>query len=141
MRIDPSAVYLHTLASTPLRIGLAWMIGTLGAYAPIIIRHGFETFEVIQWQFLFFPFYLFICAMMSGWWGLVAVPLLLVLAWRLLVFVRDDGSKFELLWIFLLSFLISIRTSEEAWPFAALLALGGIVFVIEQQRRSTFHSS
>ena len=138
MRVDPSAVFLHTLASTPLRIGLAWIIGTLGSIAPIFIRHGFESFGLIQWQFLFLPFYLFLIAMMSG---CVAVPLVIVFAWRLLVFLRDEGSRMELFWIFILPFLIGIRTSEDAWPFAALLALGPIVFVIEQQRRSAFHSS
>lgn len=141
MRIDPSSVFLNTLASTPPRIALAWMIGTLGAFAPILIRHGFESYGIIQWQFLFLPFYLFLIAMTSGWWGFVAIPLALIFAWRLLVFVREEGSSMELLWIFVLPFLIGIRASEEAWPFAALLALGLIVFVIEKQRRMALHAS
>lgn len=140
MCIDPSAVFLHTFTSLPLRFVLAWAVGTLGAFTPIFIRHGFEAVEIIQWQFLFFPLYLFFSAMMSGWWGFVAIPLLVGLCWRLLVFLRYEGSRMELLWIFILPFLIGIRTSGDAWPFAALLAAIGIVFIIRQQRRSGVYS-
>ncbi len=140
MRVDPTAVFFHTIASMPLRVSLDRVVGTLGAFTPIFIQDGFESIEIIRWQFLFFPFYLFLIALFSGWWSFVAIPLLITFCWRVLVFMRDEGSTIELFWIFILPFLIGIRASTDAWPFAAFLAGMSIFFVIRQQRRFALHS-
>lgn len=122
MRIDPADVFAHTVVSVPLRFCLAWTVGTLGSFMPIVIGHGFDALAGIGWVLLFFPFYLFLIALFSGWWAFVAIPLLLMWAWRALVFLREEGLTRELFWIFMLPFLIAIRASQNAWPRAALIA-------------------
>ena len=134
MRIDPTEVFTHTIASIPLRVCLAWMAGTLGAFTPIFIGHGFGTFGIIGWQLLFFPFYLFLVSLLSGWWAYIAFPLLIVLIWRLFVFLREESTS-ELFWMFIMPFLIGIRVSGQAWPLAALLAGVAIFFFMRRQRR------
>lgn len=89
---------------------------------PIVIGRGFDALAGIGWVLLFFPFYLFLMALFSGCWAFVAIPLLLMWAWRALVFLREEGLIKELFWIFMLPFLIAIRASQDAWPRAALIA-------------------
>jgi hypothetical protein len=135
MRIDPTSVFFHSIASVPLRACLAWLVGTLGAFTPLFIQHGFDAIEFIGYQFMFFPIYLFLIALFSGWWGFVALPLLLFLMWRLVEFLRNEGFAMELFWIYLLSYLIGIRASGDDWPIAAVLAGIGMIFIIRQQLR------
>lgn len=66
MRIDPLDIVGHTIVSMPLRLILAWVVGMAGAFTPVFIGSGFEAFEVIGWQFLFFPFYLFLVPFSAG---------------------------------------------------------------------------
>jgi hypothetical protein len=117
----------------PLRVFLAWVVGTLGVFTPFLIRTGFDSFNIILWQLLLFPFELFIWAFLSGWWSFVAIPLLFAFCWRVLVFLRDEGSTSELFWLFILPFLIGIRGSGNDWPLAAFLAGFSIFFVIKLQ--------
>ena len=130
MHVDPTEVYFQTIRSVPLRIALAWVVGALGAFTPVFIAAGFETVDMLGWQVLFFPFYLFLVASISGWWGFVAFPLLIVFAWRGLEFLRGDGYALELFWIFILPFLIGIRMSGQHWPLAALIAGIALLFVV-----------
>ncbi|MDB2673770.1 hypothetical protein N9Y81_02315 [Akkermansiaceae bacterium] len=126
MRLDPLDVFSHTAVSMPGRFLLAWILGTLGAFIPILIGSIFESwfgvFGVIQWQFLLLPLYLLLIALVSGWWSFVAVPLLLVFAWKFIVFLRGDGDSVALGWIFLLPCLIGFRTSGDGWPLVAILS-------------------
>lgn len=140
MRIDPAEVFASAVASLPLRLLLAWGVGTLGAFTPLLLAHGLESFAAIGWQALFFPIYLFFTAMVSGWWGFVAVPLVVVFGWKVLVFLRGEGSGTDLCWIFLLPLLITIRASGSAWPFAAVGAGIAIFFVVRHQRRYSVQS-
>ena len=135
MRTEAAAVFFHTVGSVPLRMGIAWIIGTLGVLVPSFIGHGPLSLAEIGYQFLFFPLILLAITILSGWWSFVAVPLLAILAWRVHCFLRDEGSTIELYWIFALPFLICIRLSGNAWPVAA--ALIGVVsfFVLRRQRR------
>lgn len=135
MRTEPTAVFFHTVGSVPLRMGIAWIIGTLGILVPSFIGHGPVSLAEIGYQFLFFPLILLALAFFSGWWSFIAVPLLAVLAWRVRSFLRDEGSTIELYWMFVLPLLICIRVSGDAWPVAA--ALIGVVsfFVLRRQRR------
>lgn len=123
MRIDPVDIFAHTMVSAPLRFCLAWLVGTLGSFAPVFLVGGMQTLQLIGWQLLFFPFYLFLVAMFSGWWSFIAVPLLVVWAWKAFAFMKDEGTTKNLLWIFILPFLISIRTNEDVWPWPALVAV------------------
>jgi hypothetical protein len=134
MRIDPSSIFLHTIASVPLRVLLGWLAGTLGAFTPVFLQAGIEAWGIIHWQFLFFPFYLFLIAFFSGWWGLVAVPLLIAFGWKLLSFMREDSDLLDLAWLFLLSFLITIRCSGDHWPLAAVVAAAMLVYLIKLGR-------
>lgn len=127
MRLDPLDTISHTIVSIPARLLLAWATGTAGAFAPLFIRHGFDAFEVMRWQFLFFPFYLFVLPFFSGWWGGFGVPLLVVFAWRMAVFLREESDVTDLAWLFVLPCLIGIRASGDSWPLVAILA-GGLVF-------------
>lgn len=135
MRTEPTAVFFHTVGSVPLRMGLAWIIGTLGILGPSFIGHGPVSLAEIGYQFLFFPLILLALAFFSGWWSFLAIPLLAILAWRVRSFLRDEGSTIELYWIFALPFLICLRVSGDAW----LVAIGFIVvvslFVLRQQKR------
>ncbi len=137
MRIDPTTVFFHTIASMPLRVCLAWIVGTMGAFAPVLIGEGLglDTFMGIGWLLLFFPFYLFLIAVFGGWWAFVALPLLIVFAWRLLLLLRDEGSAIDLYWWFMLAFLIGITASEDHWSYAALVAGVSMFFVVRYQRR------
>jgi hypothetical protein len=136
MRIDPTDVFAHTVVSIPLRFCLAWAVGTLGSFLPIVVGHGFDEFLAIGWVLLFFPFYLFLVAFFSGWWAFVALPLLLAWAWRVVVFLKGDGLTKELFWIFMLPYLIAIRASQDAWPWAALIAAAAIFLMAKAQGRS-----
>jgi hypothetical protein len=135
MRIDPTSVFFHTIVSLPLRLVLAWCVGTLGAFTPVWLRGGVDAFAIIGWQLLLFPIYLFFVAIISGWWGLAAVPLLIVLAWRLLLFVRDESDTLDLLWIYLLSMMISIRASGGALPVAVLIVAAMGIYLTRLQRQ------
>ena len=134
MRIDPTSVFIHTIASLPLRLLLAWVVGTLGAFTPLLIRHGVEAFGVAHFQAIFFPFYLLVVAISSGWWSFISIPLLLVFAWHFVTFIREEGYAFNLLWIYLLPFLITIHVSSDSWQWAALLAGVCLAFTILRQR-------
>lgn len=138
MRIDPPAVFLHTMASVPLRMGLVWLAALAGSFSPLLLAEGMDAFEVLRWHAILLPFYLVIIARASGWWAFVAVPLVFVLAWRVLVYLRDDGFSLDLLWIFLLAFLISIRASAGAWPVAVVCAAVGIGLALRIKCRSTY---
>jgi hypothetical protein len=127
MRVDPLDIFSHTIVSLPARLVFAWALGTAGAFVPILIGNGFGAFEVIRWQFLFFPIYLFVLPLLSGWWGVLGLPLLVAFAWRIIVFLREESDVVDLGWIFILPFLIGIRATGERWPIAAIVA-AAIVF-------------
>ena len=79
-------------------MGLAFIVGTLGTFIPILVGGGFEVVHNVGWLLLFFPLYLFMIAFISGWWGFVAVPLLIVRcegAARACGVERAEGSGFE----------------------------------------------
>ncbi len=129
MRIDPLDVFGHTIASMPLRLALAWLVGTLGAFAPLVLAHGFDIPDAFTLQLLFFPFYIFLLPFFSGWWGVPAFLLLIAFGWRVLVFLRGDSQTVELGWLFFLPYLIGIRASGDHWPMAVLVALPVLVLL------------
>lgn len=123
MRLDPLDIVAHTALSLPIRVLIVWVVGTLGAFCPLLFGYGFDAFAGLGWQMMFFPLYLFILAVASGWWAFVAVPLLLPLAWKGIRFIREDNTPHELHWIFILAYGIGIRASHERWMVAALVGV------------------
>lgn len=138
MRINLPDVFLHTTASVPLRFLLAWVAGTLGAVIPSLMGEGMYALDTFAWRLLFFPFHLMVLAVWGGgWtgqWAFVAIPLLLVLGWRLLKYLLDDGHAPQLAWIFWLAFVIALPESGRFWPVAAVLAAIGLAAAIALQR-------
>jgi len=123
MRLDPLDNFSHTIVSLPVRLILIWATGTAGAFAPIFIQAGIDAFDVIGWQFLFFPFYLFILPFVSGWWGIFGFPLLIAFTWKSIAFLREESDAVALFWIFFLPYLIGIRMAGDRWPLAVILAV------------------
>lgn len=121
MRIDPAAVFAHAMASAPLRAILAWVVMTIGCLAPTLIGHGWDGIENHGGVSSFTPFFLYVAALSTNCWPL-SMTILVVLAWRLIAFLWGEGTS-DLFWMFLLPFLICIGFSDDAWPYAALLAL------------------
>ena len=138
MRFDIPSVFLHSFASLPARIFGLWIVGTLGIFIPVFISSGLSAFEIVGFQLLFFPIYLFIASLVSGWWSLIAVPLLIAIVWTSISYLRDEGPPSALIRIFLFSFLIGIGASRDRWPIAALIAIGGIYLTIKVDRDEGF---
>jgi hypothetical protein len=134
MRIDPQEIFGHALAVTPLRFGLAWLSGTIGAAAPIGLFGGDLAIDDFGWGLLFLPFYLLIMAITSGWWSFIAGPLLIVLAWRIILFMRNDNSGSDLVGIFTLSYLIGIRGAGSDWPIGLVFGAFFIYMTFQVDR-------
>ena len=139
MRIDPAAVFAHTVASVPLRMLLVWLAVTFGAVMPVYLQSGFQVFAELGWLALALPFWLIAVAFGSGWWALVATPLVMVLALRIHRFLREDHNLLDLGWIALLAFAITLRMSGDHWPVTLLMlcGLGGLWFYLQQRVRSS----
>ena len=124
MQIDPIDIVKHRIASTPVRMACAWLVGSLGAAIPVVITHSGHLSLVVFLKVMFFPIYMFVMIFTSGLWGIVAGLLFCILCWRLFMFLCEDGDSMDLPWIFVLSAAISLKASGNAWPQA-----GGIVIV------------
>ena len=155
MHLDPTEVFFHTVARVPVRIGLAWIVGLLGALAPALwlvlylivtelMERRWQFFAQLNWDFfshvglplliliLMFPIFLVIATFTCGWWAWIAFPLFCVFVWRLVVFVRE-GFTSELFWLFILPYLINIKIAGDWWPLAILPAAILIFFVVRWQ--------
>jgi hypothetical protein len=60
-----------------------------------------------------------IIARSSGWWALIAVPLFLLLIWRIRDYLHSDHSLWDLYWITLLTSAVMLRTSQDRWLYAS----------------------
>lgn len=132
---DQPTVWAHTLASVPRRFLAAWLVGALGTAAPAALRDLGDFIEM-GWVFIpAWPLLVFLFAMGSGWWGLIAVPLLFVLAWHMLRFVQDDHPDGVMAAkIFAIAYLAGIRASGDLWPVAVLpLAMVGVAYVRDKR--------
>ena len=119
---DQPTVWANTLASVPRRFLAAWLVGALGTAAPATLRDLGDVFEMWWGFILAWPLFLFLFAMGSGWWGLIAVPLLLVLAWHMFRFVQDDQPDGVMAAkIFAIAYLAGIRASGDHLLLAVLL--------------------
>jgi hypothetical protein len=127
MRIDPIEVFSSALAITPLRILIAWLAGSVGAFLPAILGSGLDATAFLGWQIGFFPFYLLVVVLNSGWWAVVAMPMIIVLAFKMLMFLRNDNEGSDLIIIFSLSYFISIRMIDANWLYGVLV---GILLVL-----------
>ena len=58
MRIDPAAVFAHTLASLPLRVVLVWVAVAFGAVMPGYLQSGCQVLAELGWLALALPFWL-----------------------------------------------------------------------------------
>ena len=111
MKIDPVEVCSNALAVTPLRLLAVWLAGAFGSFLPLLIVGGVDSFGSLGLQILLFPAYLFFVAFASGWWALIAVPLILVLSYKMLLFVVNDNTGSDLMVIFTMSYWIGIRVA------------------------------
>lgn len=134
MRIDPSSVFVHSTLALPARILLLWILISLGVLVSVFIGSGFGAFEGFSFIFLGLPFFLLTVAIFSGWWSLIAIPLLIALFWTGIRYLREEGSPSSLLRIFLFSLLITIRFSQDLWLLAALIAIGTTFLIFKIDR-------
>ncbi len=107
---------------------------TLGSLTPALIGHEWGWIEDHGGVFSFTPFFLYLAALSSGCWPLT-MTMLLILAWRTLVFLRGEAAK-ELFWIFSLPFLLCLEFSGDWWPVSVLLVALGTAFFLWRQRRT-----
>jgi len=135
MRIDPLDVIANALASLPLRLAIAWLCGIAGSFMPLFISKGFCAFQSLGWHWLLFPAYLLYMAVDGGWWTIVALPLLAMLAWRMIAFMRNENTGSDLVSIFTISYLIGIRAAESHLLIGILLAAYLIYQTIYLDRR------
>jgi hypothetical protein len=135
MRIDPLDVVANALASLPLRLAMAWLCGMAGAFTPLFISNGFHAFQSLGWKWLLFPVYLLYIAVDSGWWTFVAIPLLGMLGWRMIAFMRNENTGTDLFAIYTISYLIGIQAADSNWPIGLILAVYCIYQMIHFDRR------
>ncbi|NWK57730.1 hypothetical protein HW115_19080 [Verrucomicrobiaceae bacterium N1E253] len=114
MKIDPVEVFSNALAIAPIRFLFAWLSASLGGFVPMLLADGSDAFEGLGWYIPMFPFHLVVTAFMSSWWGVIAVPLILVIAYRLCRFMTSDNTGSELMVIFTLAFMISVKPGVDA---------------------------
>ena len=119
---DLPTVWADTIRSVPRRFMTAWVLGALGTAAPAAMRDLGDVIEMGLFFALGWPLALFLFAMGSGWWGLIAVPLLLVLAWHMFRFVQDDSPDGDAAFkVLAIAYLAGIRASGDHWPMAVLI--------------------
>lgn len=114
IKYDPAEVFVSALSITPVRFLCAWLAGSLGMFLPLLLSEGRGALELLMWQILMFPFQLVIVAFMSGWWGVVAVPLILVVAYKLCRFMINDNTGSDLMVVFLMTYLIAVKQGLES---------------------------
>ncbi len=123
MRIDPIEVLGSVLAITPVRLLAAWLAAGLGGFTPVVVSKGFTAFEDFGWWMVFFPFNLFFTALNSGWWALAAVPLILVMSFRMIRFLFNENAGSDLLVIFALGYFVAISAADPAWVKGFIVAM------------------
>lgn len=121
MRYDPITTLYQCLGLMPLRVLLVWFVGSLGAWTPLLLHRGFSAWQELFMWLVLYPFLLALHAISSGWWSLFAIPLFLILSWRIVVFLREEGSTNDVLWLYLLPFLIGLKQSREEWILAIII--------------------
>ena len=119
MPIDPADVFGQALALAPVRLALAWVVAGVGGYLPRLldVRYlGHESIgasEDLGWAVLMSPLYLFGVAAISGWWCVVALPLILVLAYRVVTLPMRDDLPSGLMIILTLSYWVAIGSAKS----------------------------
>jgi hypothetical protein len=119
MPVDPVDVFGHALALAPVRLALACVVAGVGGYLPLTVdvyrlfvgRGGFP--EGLGWAVLASPVYLFLVAATSGWWSLVALPLLLGLAYQVVTLPARDDLPSGLMIILTLAYWTAIRQADD----------------------------
>ena len=119
MPVDPADVFGQALALAPVRLALAWVVAGVGGYLPRL-ADIFHLFIVdgglpdgLGWTVLASPLYLFSVAAASGWWCLVALPLLLGLAYQVVTLPTRDDLPSGLMLILTLAHWIAIRQAPD----------------------------
>ena len=135
MRIDPLDVIANALASLPVRLAIAWLCGITGAFTPLFLSKGFYAFQYLGWQWVLFPVYLLYMAVDAGWWTIFAIPLLALLGWRMIAFMRNENTGSDLFAIFSISYLIGIRGAGTHWFLGLMLAAYCIYQTVRLDRR------
>jgi len=135
MRIDPLDVIANALASLPVRLAIAWLSGIAGAFTPLILAKGVYAFQSFGWQWVLFPVYLLYMAVDAGWWTIFAIPLLALLGWRMIAFMRNENTGSDLFAIFSISYLIGIRGAGTHWFLGLILAAYCIYQTVHFDRR------
>ena len=110
MSPNPIAFLAH---SVPGRMALSWIAGALGISAAAVFGHGIHAFVVIFVAAPLFPVYVLTVALTSGWWSIVAIPLLLVVAFIIRSYLHEESCPGALQTVFVACYLISIRLGDE----------------------------
>jgi len=135
MRIDPVEVCSNALTITPLRLMAVWLAGALGSFLPLLISGGVDGVGALGLHLPLFPVYLFVIAFASGWWALIAVPLILILSYKMLRFVVNDNAGSDLIFIFTISYWIGIRPALHShWIIGAVIGLVLLGFSVRMAR-------
>ncbi len=135
MRIDPLEVIASSMTSVPVRLAFAWLCGMAGAFTPLLLSNGIDACQFLGWQWLLFPFYLFYMATDAGWWTIIALPLLALLGWRIIAYMRNENMGSDLFAIFSITYLIGIRGAAPSWPLALTLGAYLICQMVYLDRR------
>lgn len=124
--IDLVDTLYGAMASMPLRVLAIIFACSAGLTLPLLIQcaylensHG--MLEGIGWAIAIFPVYIGTVAIISGWWAIVAIPLLLVLAVRSLLFLRNDLPPSELLVIATITYFCTITAASPHWVTAIVV--------------------
>lgn len=120
MKLDPIEIAAENSSSLFGRVAATWLAAGSGLVLAGMVDGGDAL--VFVGFVLFLPLFLFGFAVGSGWWTLLALPSLGLLAWHAWMYIRGHALAKDLLPIGLLSFLICVRPRGGEWFMELLLA-------------------
>lgn len=126
MRWDPTEVFSDALTSTPVRLLATWIAGFLGCFLSFVINDGFDALGAIPFLLLTYPLLMMTCAFASLW-GLIAIPLILVFAYKALRFPGNDNTGSDLMILFTIAYFITIQVGFQEGPI--LTSIIGIILL------------
>ncbi len=121
MKIDPVDVWSSTTLSGLLRIVLAYVCGTIGAFLPAFFDEGIGFISIHHSLLLLFPVHLALLPMGNVWPGCLALVWFSCLLWRFIVLLGDGDVLDELIWIFILTYLLGLGVCDDGTFLMALL--------------------
>lgn len=130
MKLDPIEIAAENSSSLFGRVAATWLAAGAGLVLAGMVDGGGDALAFFG-ILLFLPLFLFGLAVGSGWWILLALPSLGLLAWHAWMYIRGHALAKDLLPIGLLSFLICVRPRGSEWLMELVLA-GIAVWILIQ---------